>query len=337
VTALAFKKATRKQTKARIAIMGPTGAGKTKWALRIAHGLGGRIAVIDTENRSASLYAGDHGIDFDSLELDPDTEGGYDPRNYVDAIEMAERAGYDVIVIDSLTHAWTGSGGALEQVDKANNKFAAWKDVTPIQNALTDSITHCKAHVIATLRSKMEYVLEEQVHNGKKKQVPVRVGLAPIQRAGMEYEFSVIGECDLETHALKLTKTRVSAVDGKTFAMGQVDVLARSLREFHDSGEVAPAAPAAEPQQPAAAPLPTKTAKNYQDAQWADVPFASLPHSALIDYLTYYTERLPTLTQANHRKAVESTIAAAQAEAAGRLAREVGEPPETFPEQGASA
>lgn len=271
---LTIKKATRRQTKARICITGPTGSGKTKWALRIAAGLGKRIGVIDTENRSASLYTGDHGIEFDVIELDPDTEGGYDPRNYIDAIEMFERSGYDVIVIDSGTHAWSGTGGLLEQVDKSKspNQFAAWKDATPLQNAFVDAQTHCKTHLITTLRSKMEYVLEEQTdRNGRKKQVPTKVGMAPIQRAGMEYEFSVIAECDLDSHVLKITKTRCSAIDGKAYAVGQVDQLARTLSEFHETGEEALApAPAPAPAPMAAAVMTRAAAKDVIERQPRD-------------------------------------------------------------------
>jgi len=348
---LAFKKATRKQTKARIAIMGASGSGKTLWSLRIAAGLvgpGGRFAVIDSENRSASLYVGEHGLDFDVLELDPDSEGGFDPRKYVDAMKLAEREGYGAIVVDSLSHAWFGTGGALDQIDKIagnGNRFAAWKDVTPIQNELTDAITHCRTHVLATLRSKTEYVLEEYEDNkGRKKTKPVRVGLAPVQRQGLEYEFSIFAECDLETHQLKLTKSRVASLDGKVYATAQVATFSGALKAFHDSGEsplpVEPPAPPAAAQKPRAqqiaptardrqdepppapAKLPTTTSKNYPEKQWCDVPFESLTPSALAAYLAYYEQRMPEVKQDNHRRAVTATIEAAKAEFARRTALE---------------
>lgn len=339
MTALAFKKATRKKTKARIAIMGASGSGKTLWAIRLAAQLGKRTAVCDTENRSASLYIGEHGLDFDVVELDPEDEGGYDPRRYIDAIKLAEREGYDTIVLDSLSHAWTGTGGALEMVDQSNNKFAAWKDVTPIQNALMDAITHCKIHIIATLRSKTEYVLEEETDKkGRKKQVPKRIGIAPIQRAGMEYEFSIFAECDLDTHDLKVTKTRIGFCDSKRYATSQVEGFGAALLNFHDSGE-APTLPAAAQPQPAKlssvptphapASPPTKTAANYPDKQWAGVPFGSVSGEALANYIAYYTERLPQLTQENHRLAVRATIAAAEAELQMRIVdSEKGELPD---------
>jgi len=205
-----FKKATKSRVKARIALVGPSGSGKTWTALSIAAGLGDSVAVVDTERGSASLYAGL--CDFDVCELEM-----FDPLEYVKAIEFADRHGYDVIVIDSLSHAWVGKGGALEQVDRVamgnkNNTFAAWSKVTPKQNALVDAILSSKAHVIVTMRSKTEFVLESR--NGK--MVPRKVGMAPVQRDGIDYEFSVVGELDLD-HSLTIIKTRHPEIDGQMF------------------------------------------------------------------------------------------------------------------------
>lgn len=202
-----FSKATKAAARGRIALMGPSGSGKTFTALGIASGLGDRVAVIDTERGSASKYA--DLFNFDVLELE-----SFAPRMYVDAIRAATSEGYDVVVIDSLSHAWMGKGGALEMVDaaqrrsKAGNSFTAWRDVTPEHNALVDAIVQCPSHVIATMRTKTEYVLEEG-QNGKK--TPRRIGLAPVQRDGLEYEFDVVGEVDLD-HVLSISKTRWSAV-----------------------------------------------------------------------------------------------------------------------------
>jgi hypothetical protein len=206
-----FQKATRKQLKLRMAICGPTGAGKTRSALRIASALGTRIAVIDTENRSASMYVGKADVpDFDVLELET-----LAPRNYVEAITDAEAEGFDVIIVDSLSHAWQSKDGALAMVDRAakrsqsENTYTAWRDVTPEHEALVDKLLRCKAHLIVTMRSKMEYVLEE---NARGKKVPKKVGMAPIQRAGMEYEFHVTAEMDVD-HNLMVTKTRLDSID----------------------------------------------------------------------------------------------------------------------------
>ena len=209
-----FAKAVKIDSKGRIAIFGPYGSGKTWTALTIATyfvqmGWATKIAGIDSEKGSMKKYADD--FDFDVLELDT-----YAPRTYVEAIKTAERHGYDFIIIDSLTHAWTGKEGALEQVDligkksQSGNKFNAWRDVTPMHNELIDAMIGSSAHIVATLRVKTEYVIEEV--NGKK--VPRKVGLQPVQRDGMEYEFDVTMDMNIAHEGL-VGKTRCNALDGK--------------------------------------------------------------------------------------------------------------------------
>jgi len=202
---VSFKKASKAQAKLRLGLIGPAGSGKTMSALRIAAGLGGRVAVIDTERGSASLYAGERGMDFDVLELDT-----YEAENFIIAIKDAEAAGYDVLIIDSLSHAWAGKGGILEFVDKAAKRsgggsFAGWRDATPLHNQLVDAILGAKLHVICTLRSKVEHVVEQV--NGR---TQVRkVGLQPVQRDGLEYEFTIVGDVT-QDHELIITKTRAA-------------------------------------------------------------------------------------------------------------------------------
>lgn len=182
-----FKPATKQLAKLRLALCGPSGSGKTYSALRVALGLGGKVAVIDTERGSASLYA--DRFAFDVLEIEPP----YKPSKYVEAIQQAEAAGYDVLVIDSLSHAWAGEGGVLETVDetasKTGNKFTAWAPGTKAQNALINGVLNAKLHIIATMRSKQEYALEAN-HQGK--MTPKKLGMAPVQRDGVEYEFAVV-------------------------------------------------------------------------------------------------------------------------------------------------
>lgn len=241
-----FVKATRKQAKLRLALTGPSGAGKTYSALAIAKHLGVRIAVIDSERGSASKYA-DDAASFDVLELD-----SFAPQTYVEAIRAAEREGYDVIVIDSLSHAWMGKGGALDQVDaaakrsKSGNTFTAWKEVTPQQNALMDAIVGCKAHVIATMRSKTEYVIDDSP-GGRK--APKKIGLAAVQRDGVEFEFDVFIELD-EDHNAIVSKTRCSALDGAVINKPG-EQIANTLRAWLSDGAQAmpePVKPAQEPE-----------------------------------------------------------------------------------------
>lgn len=201
-----FKKASKSQAKLRLALFGASGSGKTYSALSIATELApGRVAVIDTEHGSASKYA--DRFSFDVLELDE-----FSPQGYIDAMKAAAESGdYDVLVVDSLSHAWSGAGGILEMVDKAakrsqsNNTYTAWRDATPEHNKLVEALLASPLHLIVTMRSKTEYVMEP---NEKGKMQPRKIGLAPIQRDGMEYEFDVVGEMNMENDLI-ISKTRI--------------------------------------------------------------------------------------------------------------------------------
>jgi hypothetical protein len=214
-----FKKAVKHDAKLRMTINGPAGSGKTYTALLFASELGNKVAVVDTEHGSASKYA--DLWDFDVLELD-----SFHPQNYINAIHDAESAGYDVIVLDSLSHAWMGTDGLLDEVDKIAkrnrnpNTFAAWKDATPIQNKLIDTIIGARLHVVATMRTKQEYIIQE---DEKGRKVPKMVGMAPVQRDGMEYEFDVVAEMDNE-NTMRIIKTRCPALSGGVYKKPGADV-----------------------------------------------------------------------------------------------------------------
>ena len=197
---MTFTKATKSSCLLRAALFGPSGAGKTYTALRIATGLGGRIAVVDTERGSASKYADRFG--FDVLELQKPTIA-----NYVAAIEAAAAAGYRVLVTDSLSHPWHE---LLQEVDRLasakyqGNTWSAWSEGTPKQRRLIDAILGFPGHVIATMRSKTEWSVESG-KGGKTK--PVRVGLAPEQGKGIEYEFDLLLELS-QDHIGQVVKDR---------------------------------------------------------------------------------------------------------------------------------
>lgn len=229
--AIKFTKATREKLKLRMALDGPAGSGKTYNGLRFAFALGQRVAVIDTESGSARKYTGESpdGVpfDFDVIELTR-----FSPSEYTACIREASRAGYDVLLIDSLSHAWDGKDGALDLVDKksGSNKFTAWKDVTPMHREMVDAILVAPLHVIATMRSKTEYVIETDERG---RSVPRKVGMAPIQRPGMEYEFDVYGSLD-QSHVLTISKSRCSAIadavvvkPSATFMLPVIDWLQR--------------------------------------------------------------------------------------------------------------
>ena len=180
-----FKRATRKKVKLRLSIAGLSGSGKTWSALEIATGMlpNGKIALLDTEAGRGDLYAED--FIYDSMLI----EAPYEPQKYIKAIREAERSGYDVLIIDSLSHAWAGDGGVLSIVERAGGQFQnGWKKGTPEHNSLVEAIVQSKLHIIATMRSKADYVVEV---NQKGKHAPRKLGLAPVQREGLEYEFTL--------------------------------------------------------------------------------------------------------------------------------------------------
>lgn len=254
---MAFVKATKSQSKLRLAICGLAGSGKTYTMLSVTSAMAaemrrlqqgdGRIALIDTEHESASLYA--DRFDFDTMPLD-----NHSPRAYVDAIREAESERYDFVIIDSLSHAWAGKNGALEQKDNAaargGNNWTAWRDITPMHNLLIDTMLACRLHLLASMRTKMEYV--QTTENGKPK--IEKVGLAAIQREGMEYEFTCVGDIGLD-HVLKISKSRLDGV----LAIGDAferpgELFARKVYGWLMSG-AAPAAP-----RQVAVPAPARTA-----------------------------------------------------------------------------
>lgn len=212
-----FEKAIRMKAKLRLALTGPSGSGKTYGALKIAQGIGGKIAVIDTEKGSASLYA--HMAEFDVLELDPP----YTPERFIEAVAAAEGAGYDVLIVDSITHEWSGVGGCLELVDQiANakykgNSWSAWNEITPRHRAFLDALMRSTMHILATMRSKTETAQTEQ--NGRKR--VVKLGMKSEQRDGVEYEFTTVLDIVHEGHFAVASKDRTGLFSGDPKPIGE--------------------------------------------------------------------------------------------------------------------
>lgn len=228
------RKASRTQLKARVALDGPTGAGKTftalEWAIAL-QGEGGTTLMIDTEGGSGEWYSDKW--TYDALRWEPP----YGPGELADTLKDAQSE-YDVTIIDSLSHFWEGEGGTLEIVDAAaakskGNTYAGWKVGTPALRHLIDTIQHCDMHVIVTMRSKMDYVLT-QGKDGKQR--PEKVGMAPVMRAGIEYEFTLIGDLDLD-HQLAITKSRCSALADKVFQPGRAGDAAGLFLDWLNDGE----------------------------------------------------------------------------------------------------
>lgn len=200
-----IRKAERKKAKLRLGISGASGSGKTWSALEIATGMGGKIGMIDTEAGRGELYGND--FHYDIIRL----EAPYSPDRYIEAMKMFEKAGYDILIIDSLSHAWVGEGGVLSIVDKAgSNSFTqGWKVGTPKQNALIDALVTSKMHIITTFRAKTEYAMEK---NERGKMEPHKIGLAPVQRDGIEYEYTVFMNMN-QDHIAHVSKDNTKMFD----------------------------------------------------------------------------------------------------------------------------
>ena len=199
-----------------MALIGASGSGKTFSALSIASELGKKILVVDTEHGSASKYA-------DLFEFDVVEPPDFAPEYFILAIDLAAAHDYDVVIIDSLSHAWMGRGGILELHGNAEartkNNFTAWKDVTPKHQALIEAIVSARCHVIATMRAKTEYAMNQE--NGRTK--VQTVGLAPVQRDGMEYEFDVVAHLD-ENNNFIVKKTRCPMLSDKIYPKAGANV-----------------------------------------------------------------------------------------------------------------
>lgn len=195
-----LEQATRSNSSMRLAIHGGSGGGKTYSALQLAKGLtkNNQIAVIDTEAGSAALYS--NLTSFKVLRL----EQPFTPERFIEAITICENAGCDVIIIDSLSHAWEGAGGILEiHGHMPGNSFANWSKVIPRHNSLVQKILTSSSHIIATLRAKQDYLIDQS--NGR--MTIQKVGLKPVQKEGIDYEFTLAFDMDMH-HKASASKDR---------------------------------------------------------------------------------------------------------------------------------
>lgn len=203
-----FAPAKKTDTHMKIALEGVSGSGKTYSSLLLAKTLakGGKIAVIDTENNSAVLY--NNLAKFDTLILRPP----YEPNRYIQAIKLAEQKGYSVLVIDSISHMWTGSGGILESVEditKTKDRRTAWRQMTPEYESFLEAVKNARMHIICTMRTKSK-LLENEDANGKK--VMTKSADEPVMRDGIEYEFTTVLDIHI-SHLATASKDRTSIFD----------------------------------------------------------------------------------------------------------------------------
>lgn len=223
-----LRKATRQKAKIRLGLSAVAGGGKTYSAILIAQGLCGdlsKVAIIDTENNSADLYA--HLGDYNVLPL----PAPYTPENYIKAIKACEDAGMEVIIIDSITHEWEGKGGILQIADSmTGNSFTNWGKLTPRHQSFIDAILQSKCHVITTVRRKQDYNMIQD--NGKTK--VEKAGLKEVTREGYEYELTVNLELD-QKHNATSSKDRTGLFMGKPSFVPSVET-GEMIREWCESG-----------------------------------------------------------------------------------------------------
>lgn len=225
-----LRQSERKQAKIKMALQGASGSGKTYSSLLLAKGLTdgdlSKVAIIDTENGSADLYA--HLGNYNVLQLTPP----FTPENYIKAMEVCEEAGMKVIIIDSISHEWDE---LLDFHSKlAGNSFTNWAKVTPRQKGFMNKILQLDAHVIATMRTKQDYVLNQK--DGKF--IPEKVGLKSVQRDGVDYEFTLVFDVDIKHFALS-SKDRTGLFMGKPeFVISEVT--GKEILDWCNAGRVDP-------------------------------------------------------------------------------------------------
>lgn len=274
-------RAQRSQARLRLGLTAPSGGGKTWSSLLLAKGvvegmlaagmpgtIEGKIGLIDTERKSAQLYS--HIVPFDCIELDPP----YTVDRYLSALRQFERAGYATVIIDQVTHAWSGPGGILEVAEKAaagsgGNSFNAWATGTPEYQRFVDGILASPAHLIATMRQKTKWDLsEKQNKQGRMVKTPTRIGMAPEMRAGFEYEFTTLLGLSVEGNVATNLKDRSGVFGEIGNVVGRLDESwGRRLAAWLTTGAVLAEDPDLGPPQERMAAVVTMAEKRIQAAE----------------------------------------------------------------------
>lgn len=224
--AIQAKKAVKHQVKVKVAFIGPSGAGKTYSALRVANGFGNKTLLLNTEGDRGYLYASI--FDYDIVDLEPP----FTPERYIEIIDYAEKEGYDTLIIDSGTHEWSGRGGLLEvQGSMTGNSYTNWAKITPRHNAFVDKLLYCKIHTIVCLRGKDVYVMSE---NEKGKQAPKKEGLGAEQRANFEYEMMATLMIDQKNHVATPMKDNTGLFENRYEVLSEEH--GKLLKQWADNG-----------------------------------------------------------------------------------------------------
>lgn len=223
-----LRKATRSKAKIRLGLSAVSGGGKTYSSLLIAYGLcedWNKIAVIDTENNSADLYA-----DLGEYHVLP-LNAPYTPERYIEAVDACEKAGMEVIIVDSITHEWDGKGGCLEIVENLGGKYQNWAQVTPRHNAFVQRLLQSSCHIITTVRRKQDYEMTKD-NNGKVK--VEKAGLKEVTREGFEYELTVSLELDIR-HNATASKDRTKLFMDKPAFVPSIET-GKAIRQWCEQG-----------------------------------------------------------------------------------------------------
>lgn len=259
--AFEIRKAERRKAKLRLGFAGASGSGKTASSLLVAYGITSdwsKIGFIDTENGSGELYVGKTiaGCRIGEYAYGR-IESPFTIPKYLEAIKALEGAGCEVIIIDSLSHAWAGDGGLMDKqgklADRGGNSYTAWRTITPEHNSLVEAILQSKSHILAGVRAKTEYVQEKDASG---KSVVRKVGMAPVFRDGIEYEFSVFFDLAAD-HTAQASKDRTNLFDGLIFK--PTVETGKALLQWLETGTdiPAPVPPPDPPPPPRQAPAPT--------------------------------------------------------------------------------
>lgn len=311
-TAIQFKKAVKFEAKGRVALIGPGGSGKSMTALKLARSLAGKdgtIAAIDTEHGSLSKYASSPGRPADYLttfDFDVIEPSSFSPESWVESLTVAEKNGYAVFITDSLSHYWIGRDGALEFVDNASKRFkdnmGGWKEFRPYERIMVDRMIASPCHIICTMRTKTDYVEEVNQQTGKKGRR--KVGLAPVQREGLEYEFDLVAYMDDENTFIT-DKTRCGFYSKKAISQpGEKDF--KPFVEWLKGEERTEPIAVPEDSRPVDIGEARTNTREAQDAVLHRKLAAAAPQAATIgdDFL----EKLPVATRAQLQVAVTALI-----------------------------
>lgn len=214
--AFQVKKATREKIYVKIALMAPSGGGKTYGSLRLSKGMAeeieretgkkAKILMANTESKRGYYYANE--FDYDIVDIDPP----HNPEKYVELIEFAVKEGYDILIIDSSSHEWEGKGGCLELQQQAGGTYQSWAKVTPRHNKFINAIADSPIHIIATMRGKDQYEMNKDERGKTSVQ---KLGVGARQRDGFEYEFSCTFLIDQKTNTAEVQKDNTHIFDSE--------------------------------------------------------------------------------------------------------------------------